>query len=257
MKIISKFKDFYEYDAHRYGEPDPAIVWVRNTNEEPISVTGMLKHEVDRYLLTSYQTHWTDYKNRSRRYSFYNYVELREELIGIYPYLYYAPVLLYTSGYGNTLKVNADMSKKIFTGEEDIKNLLKRRCLDHRSFIYPHIILDEKLPRYIRNSTCRDIKDFDNYVSKNEKLFDIIGEPTFLIDRHRKFDEPLTYLYKNPKLVDTSLLAYHPNINDQRWVYGDLENYLWSKKQEPVSEPDNKTKILSHGFDTKTSFRNM
>ena len=37
----------------------------------------------------------------------------------------------------------------------------------------------------------------------------------------------------------------------------DIENYLWSMKQEPISEPDNDTKIISHGFDLKTSFRKM
>ena len=43
------------------------------------------------------------------------------------------------------------------------------------------------------------------------------------------------------------------NIN----TYNNIENFLWSIKQEPTSEPDNKTKIINHGFDLKTSFRNM
>ena len=40
-------------------------------------------------------------------------------------------------------------------------------------------------------------------------------------------------------------------------TYNNIENFLWSIKQEPISNPDNKTKILSHGFDLKTSFRTM
>ena len=40
-------------------------------------------------------------------------------------------------------------------------------------------------------------------------------------------------------------------------TYNNIENFLWSIKQEPISEPDNKTKIVNHGFDLKTSFRNM
>ena len=44
---------------------------------------------------------------------------------------------------------------------------------------------------------------------------------------------------------------------DNRPIYNDIENFLWSIKQEPISEPDNKTKIINHGFDLKTSFRKM
>jgi formyltetrahydrofolate synthetase len=44
---------------------------------------------------------------------------------------------------------------------------------------------------------------------------------------------------------------------DNTPVYNDIENFLWMTKQEPISEPDNKTKIINHGFDLKTSFRKM
>ena len=40
-------------------------------------------------------------------------------------------------------------------------------------------------------------------------------------------------------------------------TYINIENFLWSVKQEPISNPDNNTKILAHGFDLKTSFRKM
>ena len=40
-------------------------------------------------------------------------------------------------------------------------------------------------------------------------------------------------------------------------TYNNIENFLWSIKQEPIANPDNKTKIISHGFDLKTSFRNI
>ena len=40
-------------------------------------------------------------------------------------------------------------------------------------------------------------------------------------------------------------------------TYINIENFLWSVKQEPIVNPDNKTKIISHGFDLKTSFRKM
>ena len=55
----------------------------------------------------------------------------------------------------------------------------------------------------------------------------------------------------------TNWLKYIKDDLDKRDVYTDIENYLWSMKQDPISEPDNKTKIISHGFDLKTSFRKM
>jgi hypothetical protein len=47
------------------------------------------------------------------------------------------------------------------------------------------------------------------------------------------------------------------DLTVNRSVYNDIENFLWANKQEPISEPDNKTKIINHGFDLKTSFRKM
>ena len=55
----------------------------------------------------------------------------------------------------------------------------------------------------------------------------------------------------------TNWLKYIKDDLDKRDIYTDIENYLWSMKQEPISEPDNETKIISHGFDLKTSFRKM
>ena len=56
---------------------------------------------------------------------------------------------------------------------------------------------------------------------------------------------------------NTNWLKYFIDDTDTPDIYTDIENYLWSMKQEPISEPDNKTKIISHGFDLKTSFRKM
>ena len=58
------------------------------------------------------------------------------------------------------------------------------------------------------------------------------------------------------KLNNNILKYWYNELNDIN-TYINIENFLWSIKQEPVSTPDNKTKILSHGFDLKTSFRKM
>ena len=67
------------------------------------------------------------------------------------------------------------------------------------------------------------------------------------------------YGIKNPIFNDfeINVLKYIKEDLDKRPIYNDIENFLWSVKQEPISEPDNKTKIINHGFDLKTSFRKM
>ena len=58
------------------------------------------------------------------------------------------------------------------------------------------------------------------------------------------------------KLQENILKYWYDELNDLN-TYTNIENFLWSIKQEPEAKPDNKTKILAHGFDLKTSFRKM
>ena len=54
-----------------------------------------------------------------------------------------------------------------------------------------------------------------------------------------------------------NILKYYYNDLVDLNTYINIENFLWSIKQEPVAAPDNKTKLQAHGFDLKTSFRKM
>jgi hypothetical protein len=54
-----------------------------------------------------------------------------------------------------------------------------------------------------------------------------------------------------------NILKYYYNDLADLNTYINIENFLWSIKQEPAATPDNKTKIQAHGFDLKTSFRKM
>jgi hypothetical protein len=58
------------------------------------------------------------------------------------------------------------------------------------------------------------------------------------------------------KLSHNILKYWHDELNDLN-TYINIENFLWSVKQEPEHVPDNDTKIINHGFDLKTSFRKM
>ena len=74
------------------------------------------------------------------------------------------------------------------------------------------------------------------------------------------------YIDKNQKHYITNISFQKLDKNVLKYWYDDLmdlntyiniENFLWSVKQEPEANPDNKTKIVAHGFDLKTSFRKM
>lgn len=68
----------------------------------------------------------------------------------------------------------------------------------------------------------------------------------------------LYVIYRNPHITDdTDVLRLYGDEIKGRDVYNDIENFLWNNKKEPESVPDNNTKIINAGFDTKTSFRNM
>ena len=98
---------------------------------------------------------------------------------------------------------------------------------------------------------------------KDEDLFRQIETPVFLFHHHGAYEnhhfKSYDYIIKNIIFTEqpTNWLKYIKDDLDKRDVYTDIENYLWSMKQEPISEPDNETKIISHGFDLKTSFRKM
>ena len=66
-------------------------------------------------------------------------------------------------------------------------------------------------------------------------------------------------LLKNPIFNELTINVLKHVQDDliKRPIYNEIENFLWSVKEEPISEPDNKTKIINHGFDLKTSFRKM
>jgi hypothetical protein len=73
-----------------------------------------------------------------------------------------------------------------------------------------------------------------------------------MIDMHTAY---LTNVCFNE--LNMNIIKYYYNDLYDLNTYINIENFLWSIKQEPVATPDNKTKIQAHGFDLKTSFRKM
>ena len=119
--------------------------------------------------------------------------------------------------------------------------------------------------------------DSGRFKTENREVFRICGSPVFILmpdtlsrygDRFSSSihtyianGEPFASMVVNPVFTDIEKInlikEIMKDLTENRSVYNDIENFLWSERMEPVSEPDNNTKIVNHGFDLKTSFRKM
>jgi len=265
MRIVSKYKDFYDYLVQDH---DADIIYVRN-----IDVSYELYDKLyasDNY--SSYYGYYGGYisgKEKDGRISFDNYV------FGIYPNVYSQPLarVKYTSVTDNPeylyiiltkqivddIILRNDISSLVDFANEEIKKVphfKEVKCFV--SYSNPQ----KTLLNYVWKSECKEI--FEKLKSPvwtkfDKSLYEGGAYWYFLCDKvkdlPRKRVHYVTDICFN-KLNNNILKYWYNEINDIN-TYINIENFLWSVKQEPVSTPDNKTKILSHGFDLKTSFRKM
>ena len=279
MKVISKFQDFYEFDCYRYGEPAPDPIWHRVEEEKEIQVDDKIAEKINSLFLCKDHSLKYDYtgKYNFRRNNSLESVDIESQIIGIYPYTYYIPKV-----YFNKIVENDDLSTKdifktkkekiylsaedsmdILTIKDSFKDIMSKYGVSYKDFCYPDdIVISGKRNSWAIRNTRREAHDKSNMITKFPELFDIVGEPIISFSRgidglFNKWKKYSLKIKVNENLSKTDLLSYYPEIITERDVYTELENYLIARHQEPISEPDNKTKITSHGFDLKTSFRNM
>lgn len=267
MKIISKFTDFYEYDCYRYGAPDERIRWIRDrqvTRYDLPIYDNVIRKLVDKLFLCNMAQ---SQKLYTGKYGDGFALYISEELVGIYPYLYYIPVVYYNkpayydNRWRDTAHFSVEDSLKCLTVPGYYKECMKEYGLNYKKYLIPEQIL--KAGKTIKDfhNGGRDIAN-DPFIVENREIFKYIESPVFIIDydspTHIKYSDSQIHLTKDCNLMeDTFILLAYPSICGERDIYNDIEDYFWSIKQEPMSEPDNKTKILAHGFDYKTSFRKM
>lgn len=288
MKIISKFKDFYDYLAQDY---DADIVYSRipkwtgdlRLRDLYMANSSWLKNiDNNKLLHVEAQTRWSNTKIGS--------IEPSGIVFGVYPFVYSTPILklfgrdddgedawkypyaVYLgSNFIEILKNEQDLKSRckiISKFAEDIIKAHNKQCNYWREK------LDETLEYKLENYYKDKVLDYlIGYSRKIEcpKIFETLGSPVFIEENDLIdfYHSPFPEKSKDKKtikqyLVDLSFNALDPAII--KYWYSDLcdlntynyiENFLWSIKQEPQSQQTNKEKILSHGFDLKTSFRKM
>ena len=240
MKIISKFKDFYDYKVTKYGV-DEKLVYNRKTYCEyfqgffrDINIDyRILEDDFNKNLKEN--TKVTDEKN------IHKILFIGEKLI----HLFFTENGVYT--------------------HFDIKNEENLRKLTN--FEYKKEITFKDGKKF--NIYSRFREDWEYLLSYNRKKLinlnidkdDIIlNEPILLIEYIGKCNNEKAKRYYSLSLYK---FIYNPNLSqmgvyiDADFIWQSLVEFLSNKRSEKEISPEisNENKILSKGFDLKTSFR--
>ena len=281
MKIISKYKDFYDYFVEDY---DADIHYVRepkafsNGDKETKDIVLNVNKLIDDVFSSKYRSYLpyyyrNGYYGRSLNNNIAGHISIVSATFGIYPYVYKVPIIrvaepkIYSSINGLYYVMSNAVVGKIMcarTHDEGVEILINE--VKHLTAFNTHFdnntkfVFDYKDIKREINTNCgkEDIKD----------AFYLLGAPIFIhtsldaiyegtqyaamIDLHTAC---LTNVCFNE--LNMNIIKYYYNSLYDLNTYINIENFLWSIKQEPVATPDNKTKIQAHGFDLKTSFRKM
>ena len=283
MKIVCKHKDFYDFFTHDY---DADIVYVR----EPVAVHTSYKNLYDDNSGKFYtdKSRYISASGYSRKYKNEGHIWFDNYIFGIYPYVYSQPVIGVCvntiTGYDEI--ITQTVSKKEYTelcslktsDEQEAWLLLyaKKMVMDYSVNHYikfpknyhisktPHRLYSDYFGKFVWKYECREIFQKLNapvWIEANDDLinnsiyFEYANEPKMKHIGELRYPVYITNVCFN-KLNINILKFWYNDLMDLN-TYINIENFLWSVKQEPISTPDNNTKIVSHGFDLKTSFRKM
>ena len=226
MKIITNYKDYYDHQANMYGGGDPKIVYIRphkNHNLPDDLNVNMFKCEAlqDITILT-----------KAMRSTF-DWAKPTEEKIK-----WDIKVVIVCNKVFTYIKIDDDIDFRIIT-ENDYSKIFTRNY-------------------WIWGNDNPTLESFINRI--DDKLLDVckyVGYPVFSLsigtDKNRDI---LLIDDETPRLDKLGIASYiTPSQMYQEISYfvGNLLNP--SPDMMPVININNNDKILSHGFDLKTSFR--
>ena len=242
MKIISKFKDFYDYKVAKYGM-DEKLVYTRKTYCE--------------YFLNFYSHLRKEYRFSEEEFN----KNLKKNVE-------YSEIAKY-----HKILVIGEKVIHLFFTENGVYNHLDIK--NHKDVEKPYgcakskiiIFNDDKkfdIPSAFR-ALWPDLFSYDRkrliYVNTYIPKDDIIlNEPIFLIEYIGEYNDGTSRRQYFPPLYK---FTYSPNLSqmgvyiDEDFIWQSLVEFLSNKRSEKEISPEvsNENKILSKGFDLKTSFR--
>lgn len=278
MKIISKYKDFYDYS---WIDSDPDLVYVR-------------KPKVC-FQMPNIESTWGKHIGEGVR-NYYirhaGYVSIVGYTFGIYPNIYTVPAVYITTGetsyrvkllskdeveYLSLLKDKKDIQaffrvifNNVFDKQTYVPDMTLTYPLEKRPYeevmrycwkeYNPQVFLDIESPIFV-------LYDYDVLGHTYEYLMDVKYcqndiDKIQIIKNCPVYKDPL-YSKVMPKLVTNICLnkldlpIYKYWFDDLANIYSDIENFLMTSKLDPEPKISNEGKIIAHGFDLKTSFRKM
>ncbi|ATV58822.1 hypothetical protein [Fusobacterium pseudoperiodonticum] len=238
MKIISKFKDFYDYKVAKYGV-DEKLVYTRKTYCEYFQV--LIGNISD--IIIDYRISEDDFNKNLKD----DITPIDEK--NIHKILFIGEKLIHLFSTENHVYTHFDIKN-----ENDLRKL--------NDFQYKKEITFKDGKKFnIFSKFGSDWEDLLSYNRKKLITYDIdkddiiLNEPMLLIELIGKSKSSrYLYIYKftyNPVLSKLGVYI------DEDFIWQSLVEFLSNKRSEKEISPEvsNENKILSKGFDLKTSFR--
>lgn len=225
MKIKSRFKDYYDHVAHRYGGGDPKVVYTR----APLA---------DNQLLLTIESKDNKVFNAIRNY--------RHFVLNVDYKIICAAGRAYV-----TLARRAPFSSFIYTDEE-----FKLFSKEDFPEMYDHLF---NRRRFYGDSKIMLADFLGQEMGCLTEIAKTIGSPVFAINliRYDSRDKWVVSLDKNiPILQEYGIASLVP----AEQMYQELEYFVSNRMKEspdmmPKTVMSDKEKISQHGFDLKKSFR--
>ncbi|WP_339002416.1 hypothetical protein LDK17_06360 [Fusobacterium polymorphum] len=240
MKIISKFKDFYDYKVEKYGV-DEKLVYTRKTYCEYFH--SFTIKENNRISEDNFDKNLKDDIEYFKGPNYHKILIVGEKLL----HLFFTENGVYTH---LDIKNRKDIEKPY--GCVESKTIIFN---DDKKFdifsAFP--LLWTNLFSYDRNRLIRVNTD----IPKDDI---ILNAPIFLIEYIGEYNDGTSRRQYFPPLYK---FTYNPNLSqmgvyiDEDFIWQSLVEFLSNKRSEKEITPEvsNENKILSKGFDLKTSFR--
>ena len=243
MKIISKFKDFYDYKVAKYGV-DEKLVYTRKTYCEYFKsfVINVYTGSDDRISEENFNKNLKENFEYFKGINFHKILILGEKLI----HLFFTKKGVYTHFDAKKLEVSKGIYQYYYSKEITFND--GRNFEIYTDFGYAW----DKLFSYDRKKFFSSMK-----IDKSDIIF---NEPIFLIEYIGEYNDEKSSRQYFPLLYK---LTYNPNLSqmgvyiDEDFIWQSLVEFLSNKRSEKEISPEvsNENKILSKGFDLKTSFR--
>ena len=247
MKIISKFKDFYDYKVVKYGV-DEKLVYTRKTYCDYYKILhiNILTDENGRVSVEDFNKNLKENIKYFKHNNHNKVLIVGEKIV----HLFFTEDKVYTHfDIKNPKEIGGEKIYRYWAYYTDKKEITFNDGKRFEFFIAFNDIWNDLF--------SYDRKRFLSYmeISRDDILF---NEPMILIEYVGKVDKK-TIRYPN----SIYKITYNPNLSqmgvyiDEDFIWQSLVEFLSNKRSEKEITPEvsNKNKILSKGFDLKTSFR--